>query len=289
MDDADNSVTQGSGRAVKDYTSYNEKDREPSLNKTIRELIDSNDNYIVYLDEDLAVEWSFNDSYGETPEGFGDVANEIGDLEALSEVMLAKRQLRAFRRLLAEAMARILGDHDENGAKENLRAARSFLFDRGLERKRSLYLITAFIATVTACLTAWLIWHWRSEVTQAVGLDGLQVSIGAMFGAVGALVFILGRLPQIEMNAAAGPLIHCLESAARVVTGMLGSLLVALAVKANIVLGLTQSSGHEFAFLLAICIVGGSSERLVPSIIERMEDSVVGNHAHGQKTPKHGA
>jgi len=83
MDWANNSTSQGSGRVVKDYTSFNEGDVEPSLNKRIRDLIDSDDTYIVYTDDDLAIEWSFNDSYGETPQGFGDVANEIGDLSAL--------------------------------------------------------------------------------------------------------------------------------------------------------------------------------------------------------------
>ena len=189
-----------------------------------------------------------------------------------------------FRRLLAEAMARILGDRDEIGARGNLKTARSFLLDRGLERKRSWYLITAFVTAIAASLAASLLWHWRSQVTQAIGLDGLQISVGAMFGAIGALIFILGRFSQIEMNAAGGLLIHCLESAARIVTGILGSLLVALAIKANIVLGLANSSGHEFALLLLLCVVGGASERLVPSLIEQMEASIVVNGIRETKT-----
>ncbi len=65
MSDADG----GSGKRVSDFTPFCEGDTDPTLNKKIRALIDCDTDYIVYLDEDLYVEWSFNQ---DSPGGFDD-------------------------------------------------------------------------------------------------------------------------------------------------------------------------------------------------------------------------
>jgi hypothetical protein len=95
----------GSARRVSDFTSFCEGDLDPTLNKKIRTLIDSDTDYLVYLDEDLCAEWTFN---GDSPSGFDDVANRIWRLETLSITQLLPSQKEPFERLLAESMARIL-------------------------------------------------------------------------------------------------------------------------------------------------------------------------------------
>ncbi len=57
-------------------------------------------------------------------------------------------------------------------------------------------------------------------------------------------------------------------------TGIAGALLTAMAVKANLVLGVTSLSEHHLAFLLFICASAGYSERLVPSLIKQAEASI---------------
>jgi hypothetical protein len=56
--------------------------------------------------------------------------------------------------------------------------------------------------------------------------------------------------------------------------GVIAALLIALAVKADIVLGVTKTSEHSLAFLLVACFVAGCSERFVPSFISRIENLV---------------
>jgi hypothetical protein len=100
----------GSGKLVDDFSPFCEGDIDPTLNKKSNTLIDADKDYLVYLDEDICAEWTFN---GETPAGFDDTANNIGNLETLSLTQLSSTQREPFERLLAEAMARILGDHNE--------------------------------------------------------------------------------------------------------------------------------------------------------------------------------
>ncbi len=102
----------GSGKPVDDFSPYCEGDIEPTLNKKIHTLVDSDKNYIVYLEDELFAEYSWNLEDGETPEGFSEIANTVAHLEGLSVIYLASDQQILFRGMLGEAMARIVGDKD---------------------------------------------------------------------------------------------------------------------------------------------------------------------------------
>jgi hypothetical protein len=79
-------------RLVDDYSSFCEGDFEPSLGKTIRTLIYHTEAYIVYLDQDLYVEWQVNGRYGIYPPDFGQVTNKMAHLEVLSMTLLSDRK-----------------------------------------------------------------------------------------------------------------------------------------------------------------------------------------------------
>jgi hypothetical protein len=60
------SSTEAPGAALKRYpfnfSTLREGDKDPTLNKVVTWLIDCDDNYIVYLDEEDYVEWTMNDN-----------------------------------------------------------------------------------------------------------------------------------------------------------------------------------------------------------------------------------
>ncbi len=272
MTETVNDAPMGSGRNVRDFLSYCEGDIEPSLNKRIYMLIDAEKDYIVYLDDELFVEWSMTDSYGQIPEGFGEIANRTGHLETLSMVLLKPKHIKPFRRLLAEAMARVVGDRDLSKAQECIRMAEAFLKARSLERARTWYFMASFIIAGIASISAILLWVYRNEMTPVIGMNASEVILGALLGGVGGFMSILIRSKAIEMDASAGWQIHYLEGCARVIMGITAALFMALAVKANIVLGITKASDHSLAFLFVVCFVAGWSERFVPSLISRVEN-----------------
>jgi hypothetical protein len=123
---------------VHDFSSYCEGDTEPSLNKRIRVLIDSDKNYIVYLDQELSVEYSWTEAFGEAPRGFAKIANEVSRLESVSAHLLDRPWAEGSRRLLAEAMARIIGDKNAKEAQSSLRDAEAYLGARIAEEQVAL-------------------------------------------------------------------------------------------------------------------------------------------------------
>jgi hypothetical protein len=265
---------EGSGKPVADFGTYCEGDLEPTLNKRINALIDCTNDYIVYLDDDLYVEWSFTHDHGDSPDGFDEVANRIGHLETLSITQLSRDQREPFARLLAEAMARILGDRDEGKAEAVLDKAEAYLKARGTENARRWYLQGSGIVALMALAVAAMLLLIRSRVANPGWLGALDIMIGTAMGSLGALISIGSRAESIHLEPVAGPKIHKFEGMVRLMAGMAGAFFAALAIKADLLLGVFQSLSHPFLALIVACIVSGASERLVPGLIRKMGKAV---------------
>ena len=65
------------------FSKLREGDKDPTLNKVVDWLIDSDDDYIVYLDEDSYVEWNMNRNDMLNTET-GPYLNKVAWLEPLS-------------------------------------------------------------------------------------------------------------------------------------------------------------------------------------------------------------
>jgi hypothetical protein len=280
------SAQTGSGRPVENFSSYCEGDIEPTLNKRIRTLIDTEDEYIVYLDDELYVEYSWTNAYGAAPTGFGEIANKVAHLETLSMVYIGPAQLEPFRRLLGEAMARIIGDKDEIKAKASLEVAESFLAERSLERARTWYLEASATTTIAAVVLAGGLWLIRNWWIGQFGANTFEVCFGALLGAIGSFMSIWIRSGRIHMDAGAGKSIHRWEGSARILIGVACALTVAPGVKANILFAFAKSFDHPLAYLLVTCIAAGFSERLFLNLIGHVHDPILTDRkakARGQK------
>jgi hypothetical protein len=106
-------------------------------------------------------------------------------------------------------------------------------------------------------------------VTQ-FGLDVYKIMMGTAIGGLGAWLSVIQRSRTTELDVAAGPALHYLEGAFRIMAGTLGALLVALAIRAGLLV-----HGTQLAAIMVICMVAGASERLVPSFIEQIEGRAV--------------
>lgn len=265
---------EGSGKTVTDFSSFCEGDVDPSLNKRIRTLVDSTHDYIVYLDDEMFVEWSLTDQHKVSPSRFDSVANAIAHLESMCLTQLSRDQREPFGRLLAEAMARTLGGGNGEKVKAALATARDYLDARGTENARRWYLQGAGITGLTALAIAGLVLLVRRGVSDPGWLDFLEIATGAMLGGVGALLSIASRTEDIRIEPVAGPKIHRFEGAIRVLVGVAAALFVAIAIKAGLLLGTFYSSNLRFLASLVACLVAGASERWVPGLIKRMEQSV---------------
>lgn len=274
MTSDEHKTPKGSGVVVDDFSSFCEGDLEPTLNKKILHLIDSTDDYIVYVADDLFAQWSMTENYGETIPAFATISNRVNQLETLSMTSLRKPQREALAGLLAEGMARIVGDKDETKAHEVLGMAESYYYARSAENARGWYVcgatFTAFFTLIIACI----LWLQKSYAVFHFGNNAFEVMLGSLVGGIGALLSVLRRTEKIQMDPTAGPFIHYIESVSRVLAGIIGAFIFALAIKANIIFGFTQATGYSLAYLLTICTCAGASEMLVSGFIKRIETSV---------------
>jgi len=259
---------------VDNYDLFCEGDREPHLGKTIQVLILKTTDFIVYLDEDLFVEWAFTRAYEAQADlsNLGHVLNRVSQVQAFPLSHLSIEQLTTFRQLVGEAVARLLSDRDPESANEALDNATKWVEGRNKEVARWWYLsASALVAAGMAGIGAAL-WMTRRALQSAVGAGAFETALGATAGAVGAFLFILWRSKDLPFDPSATRRIHWLEGVSRVLAGGAGAALVALAIRSEVILGgVLAASGHRLALLLALCMTSGVSERFVPSLVERVE------------------
>lgn len=245
-------------------------DLDPELNKTIEEIVLCTETFIVYVDSELAVQWRTADQH-EEPEYCGEVLNIVAALEAQSQFISDQRILRVFRRRIGEGLARCLAGHTRKNSLAALREVELELKARNKEISWQWYFLSATKLTSGLILCFVIFWLFRDNVNAVIGNAAFEVGLGTICGALGALLSVISRSNRLIMDANAGKRLHQLEGLSRIGAGLIGALLVALLIKAGVILGGAHFSGNPLALLLASCMVAGASERLVPSLIVSFE------------------
>lgn len=264
---------------IADYRIFNEGKVFTPLNKKIEILIAVEQHYIVFLDPDYYVHWYYHDSYGELIEGCGDVLARVADLEATSSELLKKPHLEAQRRMLGEALARLLHDKKVIHANDMLKKAADFLKSRSLERARIWFLSAMIIATFAILLLGWTFWRFQNALlaSLAFSAEATPVFLGFTMGSLGALLSVLLRLNNLPVDPSAGPRVHYFEGVMRVLVGALAGALFVMAVKTNILLSAINESPNALTLLILFSIVAGASEQLLPNLINRISSILVGS------------
>ena len=272
----------GSAIVVENYNLFREGDFEPHLGKQIQTLIFKTTDFIVYLDEDLYVEWAFTLSFPEWPQEVGLVLNRVSLVQALPASRLSTDQLATFRQLIGEAVARALQHREAKAANQALDSAVAWLEARNKEESQVAVPMGSCAAAGVAFGATAVLWVFRDKAVSLLGQNVFESGIGAGCGGIGALLSVLLRSGSLPLDPAAEDRIHSFEGVARIVAGAVGATLVALGTKSGLLLSIISSTGEPLTLLAAVCLVAGASERLVPSFIERVE---IGAAAPEDKTP----
>lgn len=245
-------------------------DLDPELNKTIEEVVLCTEDFIVYIDTELAVQWRTADQH-EAPEYCGEVLNVVAMLEAQSGFISDPATLRVIRRRIGEGLARCFSGNPKKNSLAALSDVELDLKARNKEISWKWYFLSAMRLTSGLVLCFAILWLMRDYVKAHTGKVAFEVTLGVLCGGLGALLSVISRSNRIIMDANAGKPLHELEGLSRIGAGLIGALLVALSIKAGLILGGTHFSGSSFALLLACCMVAGASERLVPSLVVSFE------------------
>jgi hypothetical protein len=274
---------------IHDYSIFREGDIEPTTGKHIKVLIASDPNYLVFLDDEFSHQWVVTEEYEDKDNPYspfyGEVINKVTELEGISASFpLPLERRKESRILMASAVARMLERQSRETIQWILVKAEKNLKDRMTETARLWYLRSSGATALVAAVIATLLWLFRYPAQNYLGNLTFQLLISSALGGIGALLSILSRSSKIPVNSSAGEIVHYVEGAMRIVIGILAALLLALAIKSNVVLGIINSSGDPFAFLLTACFVAGASERIAPGLIKQVEGMVSDQTTRENKT-----
>lgn len=213
-----------------------------------------NENDLDYIDKRDKSSWKETDI-----QNFQRCLGKLQQAEASPCHNLKKQQLLSFKLILGRAYLQIL-EKDFTEVDTIIQDAKEYLRQRNVEASRELFLKSAGIVTLIAAITG-LTMYFAS---------GRNVWLyGILFGILGAFFSIWTRYGKEEMTGLATKSLHYLESISRLFIGAIAAVIVMFAVRSGLMLAIGNQSNLFFLY----CVLGfaaGFSERLVPSIIEKL-------------------
>lgn len=254
---------------------------DPVFKKTVAFIILDSARFYIFLDPEHEIFWMWN-APEELKSTVGNILNRVAFLQSLARFAKEKDR-KHFHRLIAEGLARYLDYASEKQANEALDIAEKEIKELSLKISWRWYFNAAYLLTAISSITLLLLWCFRQETRLLIGYKAFDVIFAALIGPIGALISVIARGDRITLDANAGILLHITEGLARIAVGMCGSGLVALAIKAGIIAGGVAFKGSPFATLLTFALVAGASERIVPSLIDRVERYAVRGETERKK------
>jgi hypothetical protein len=226
--------------------------------------------FLVFINEDNDVDYKTTGDCDQLIRGkdCSKVLSRIAVLEAVPISNLPEKIRLDFAAMLGEGLARAMNE-DAANAKTLLDAASQFISARNQEVARRWLLSAAGIATAVVVTIAVPLWLFRTSLTASLGNHFIGLLVALASGALGSLFSVLTRAANIPLDPAAGKLLHCVEGAGHVVAGMIGAIFVYFAMKAGVFAPKLLELGLVGQALA--CMVGGASERLVPTIIRKVD------------------
>lgn len=245
---------------------------EPSLNKTIKEIILKDDDYIVFLDEDNGIQWVIYRPIDPIPD-FGKVMNEVRYLETINESLFKNEKLRKFNGLVAEGVARMLDDRDTKNAVNVLDQAKKMIFNQGVQKHRINYVLASAFGSIA--VASLLFFLFQCDHLGKLSHNSYLILTSSLFGGIGAFISAFFRSQSYKPDVSIKTSIHILDGFLRIFYGIIAGTLVALGVISNIIFGFlnseTSDATSSHTVIAFLCLIAGASEFLIPNLINQIE------------------
>lgn len=180
-----------------------------------------------------------------------------------------------YEREVARAIAQALTGEVEAG-KATLRALALRLEKRLTNRGRVIYFAMCVSSVLLIVAAAYLTLVVGDFFAGLFGVSTHEAALAAIMGSIGALLSTASSLRKIEVDPGATPLMSWVYGGTRMLVGVLGAIVLYIAVRAGIVLDfmfVTDDPSLESSLdpykLAFVGILAGFSERLVPNLLER--------------------
>lgn len=247
---------------------------DPEFNKMIRTLIIQEDDYFVYIDNNLEIQWKHDKNDNDIGRDFGLVLNKVAILESASRFIVDKKSMAHIKIQIAEGLARYIKYNNIKFSKEIHDSVSKEISELNMKTSWGWYFGSSLLASCTFYVMLIILWSCREYFRGRIGFVAVDVLFGAFSGAIGAMVSVVFRSTKLVFNANIDKKIHFMEGIGRVVAGVSGGLLTSLLFKSGFIFIGSSVLKNEMAFMLSLSIVAGASERLVPNLIGKLENKV---------------
>lgn len=245
--------------------------------KKIKDMILFADTYIIYIDENDVIQWG-TDRYGSFPERFGEIQNKVSDWESRANRIFGKEEAFDIKCLLAEAYARILDDKDVSLARDVIDLASERIRTQGGAILKQYYSVAAVITTAGVLLSIALTKIFKQAFINSFGPEDYGVWMAMLFGGIGAFLFTIVRLKKYQPNILVGKRIHFLDGCLRIVYGVIAGLIIAVAIRSNLVLGFLNKADNTIYVTTFVGVCAGFSEAFVPDLIRQIQTKAEDNN-----------
>jgi hypothetical protein len=243
-----------------------EGDIDPVLGKQIEVLIENGEDFIVYLDSELNIQYAVSSSFRTFSASYGEVLNKVAELDGIADIsFMTKRQVKKYRCMIGAAIARMYENNDKSIIFEMLDKAEYFLKSRVTETARIWYLSSASLI-ILFLICMYIIYILFIGISSKNSFEFISC---ILTGAGGAYLSLIMNTKKITVNPSSGRVIHFFESITRLITGMIGSFFVSLLIYSGIINpGVKEDL---FINMLIFSFIAGFSERMVPNLIHHFE------------------
>lgn len=228
----------------------------------IKTIVGRTKKSIVYLcdtESKLKCSWDFD------LEGVEEILAKVQAIKTQIKTVLPKKQHYVALNLLATSLFSALEDNNKNDLDSYFQEIRDYLSTKTHENLHFVYLITAILCSGLSFLPTAFCYYFTIKSTV-----WYQLSLGAGFGGLGALISIFQRFNQIPLEKYSSRNYIILKSFSRVSIGLIFGTIFILLIKAKIIFEFINGN----VYLVCIfSIISGLNERFVPDILDNIEKS----------------
>jgi len=252
------------------YNTLKVGDIDTTLNKVIKDVIFTSNTFIVYMDEQNVIQWS---AVGHTQFGnnFGKIQNQISYWESICNKLFKPNDANELKMLLAEAYARMLDEGNDASAQQIIDDAVERIKKEGGEILRLQYLVSSLITTAILILFLTIIVLVKNCLLNVMSYEIYKLLTAGLLGGIGAFMATMIRSYKYKADVTSSKSVHRLDGFLRIVYGMFAGVIIILGIKSNIFLGFIKDSSNNRFLEILICLIGGSSEIILPNIIKKIE------------------
>jgi hypothetical protein len=257
--------------SVNGYMSFRVGLRDPNMGVEIKEILLRNDSCIVYIDANYTLQWYWD--FNLNAEAAAKIFTRAGDLEARIQFLRGKSDqednLLSALRLIGEGVVELFTTNGIIYADAALDTAEKFVTQRAREVSRRWYFIPFLIFFAISALVILLSYLYDPSMTKQIAV------ICTFAGGLGSFISRALDNDNTPISATAGRMLHWIEATLRWCIGLTAGLVVWLLVTGKVAASFLNSSDGQNTFgLIAIALLAGASERLLPSLIQTFDDSI---------------